>query len=198
MADPVLQYWDSVVFISYITGRDPERKKAVQMLLRHVERGAVRLVTSTFTLAEVRLFATDPRVKGKNDPESEARVDELFGSDEIEFRAVTDFIGRDALQIGRGHIDLPPADCVHIATAVEVGADVLFTWDGAAVSGKRAPDKMLTYDGMIGDPPMRIAVPYDPWETLGLADGDIGTLAKFDLPNVTPQPFAQSPDVSQE
>jgi predicted nucleic acid-binding protein len=194
MADPaVLQYWDSVVFISYLTGTDPDRTKVVQTLLRHVEQGKIRLATSTFTIAEVRYFTTDQTAARRNNPDREKRIEELFESDQIEFRAVTDFIAREARQIGCTYNQLSPADCVHIASAVDVGAAVLLTWDGASPSGKRAPDKMLTHSQLIGTPPLEIVVPYDPWPSLGLSDGDIGQATTFALPGGTLPLSEQSP-----
>jgi predicted nucleic acid-binding protein len=163
MAEKPIYYWDSVVFISYLTGEEPTRVQLVRELLELLAEGAFHLVTSTFTLAEVRYFSSDPKKASSNVREHEDRVDALFASDQIEFRAVTDFIGRAALEMGRAHNQLSPADCVHIATALDVPATVLHTWDGASTKGKRSPDKMLAYDREFGSPPLRIEVPSNPW-----------------------------------
>lgn len=186
MADKPIQYWDSVVFISYLTGEDVARVQVVRELLEYLEEGAFHLVTSTFTLAEVRLFHVGDERPSANVREHEDRVDALFASDLIEFRAVTDFVGRGALDIGRQHPQLTPADCVHIATALDVPATVLFTWDGASVKGKRRPAKMLTYDRRIGTPPIGIEVPSNPWPArLPMAIPDIGRKTTFDFPPST-------------
>lgn len=198
MADPMLMYWDSVVFISYLTGQYPDRRRLVQTLIRHLESGKAQLVTSTFTIAEVRYYCDDPKAQGRNDPECEKVVDELFSNELVEFRAVTDFIARDALQIGRQFNDLTPGDSVHIASAADARVDHLFTWDGESVSGRRAPDKMLTYDGRLGDPPLSIVSPYDPWQTLGLSDGDVGVPTSLGLPSEPPRPSWRSPTAAQD
>jgi predicted nucleic acid-binding protein len=182
MAEPLLQYWDSVVFISYMAG-EAGRVDTVKALLRHVEQGKIRLVTSTFTIAEVRCFSTYGASSGRNNPDHEKRIEELFGGDQIEFVAVTDFIAREAQKLGCAHNDLSPADCIHIATALEVGPSALLTWDGASPSGKRGPNKMLTYNGQLGSPPLKIVEPADPWPNLGLADGDMGKKTTFPLPH---------------
>jgi predicted nucleic acid-binding protein len=181
MTEPLLQYWDSVVFIGYLAG-EADRAATVQTLLRHVEAGSIRLVTSTLTIAEVRCFSTYSASTGRNNPDHEKRVEELFGGDQIEFRAVTDFIAREAQRIGCAHNELSPADCIHIATAIDVGASALLTWDGASASGKRGPDKMLTYNKQLGSPPLEIVVPSDPWPSLGLSDGDVGRKTPFRMP----------------
>lgn len=82
------------------------------------------------------------------------------------YRALTDRVAQIAADIGNQFPSLLPGDCVHIATAIDARADVLFTYDGAGQ--RRRPGAMLRYDARIGTPPLRIMVPFDPWPTLGL------------------------------
>jgi hypothetical protein len=42
MTDPLVQYWDSAVFISYLTGSVPERVSVVKVLLTHVRSNNAR------------------------------------------------------------------------------------------------------------------------------------------------------------
>jgi predicted nucleic acid-binding protein len=192
MAEAPLQYWDSVVFIAYLKG-EPGRVDLVRTLLRHVEQGRIRLATSTFTIAEVRCFSTDQTITTpKNNPDHERRVQELFDSDLIEFWAVTHFIAREAVKIGCSHNALSPADCIHIATAIDFEAASLLTWDGSSPPGKRSPTKMLTYNKRLGSPPLEIVEPFDPYPSLGLSDGSVGTKSLFPLPQPGTQPAEES------
>lgn len=194
----LVQYWDSVLFISYLSGTIPERVSLIKVLLAHVQSKKIAVVTSTFTLAEVRYFRPASSSGQVNDSGREQEIADLFTSPLIEFRAVTDFIGRRAYEIGRDHNQLSPADCVHIATAEDIPADVLLTWDGSGVKGRRAPEKMLAYDGKIGAPPLAIQEPADPWPGL-LVIEDPGRLAPLaENPNAPQARAARSPDTSPE
>ncbi len=164
MADAPVHYWDSGLFIHYLTGKIPERVAIVRALIGHVETGKAHLLTSTFTIAEVRYF----RETGGNIATHEAEIRGLMEGDKIEFRALTPHIAALARDLGNAHNELTPGDCVHIATAQDAGVDILFTYDGAhPPSHRRRPEKMLTYDGQLS-PLLAIKEPYDPWPTLGL------------------------------
>ena len=101
------------------------------------------------------------------------RVADLFASDVLVYRVLTDRTALSAADIGNTYPSLTPGDCVHIATAIEARADVLFTYDGAGQ--RRRPNEMLRYDTMIGTPPLRIMEPFDPWPALGLEFADTAT-----------------------
>jgi predicted nucleic acid-binding protein len=164
MADAPVHYWDSGLFIHYMTGSIPDRVAIVRALIGHVETGKCQLLTSTFTIAEVRYFRNVPG----NIATHEAEIRALMEGDKIEFRALTPHIAALARDLGNAHNELTPADCVHIATAQDAGVDILFTYDGANPAQRRNPEKMLTYDGQLGTPPLAIKEPFDPWLTLGL------------------------------
>jgi hypothetical protein len=89
------------------------------------------------------------------------------------YRVLTDRTALSAADIGNTYPSLTPGDCVHIATAIEARADVLFTYDGAGQ--RRRPNEMLRYDTLIGTPPLRIMEPFDPWPALGLEFADTAT-----------------------
>jgi predicted nucleic acid-binding protein len=177
MADWQTQCWDSTVFISLLTGQNPERSRVIRALLDHHKEGRLQIVVTTFAIAEVRAFRVPgsvgpaPGQEGSEDtvPLDEAerqRIAELFASDRLVYRALTDRTGLSAAEIGNTYPSLLPGDCVHIATALEAKVDVLFTYDGAGQ--RRRPDTMLRYDKIIGTPPLRIMEPFDPWPALGL------------------------------
>lgn len=173
MTDPRLQYWDSTVFVSFIRGEkeDPHRVEAVRALLDIYDRGGIQIVTSSFALAEVRALpkndAPGPPVgreeeveRERFDPTRWQRVQDALNSEQLIIRVLTPRIARLAADIGNKFPRLLPADCVHIATAIDAEADVLFTYDG--VGQRRRTADMLRYDGKIGDPPLRIREPYIP------------------------------------
>ena len=94
-------------------------------------------------------------------------VEEFFESDGLEVWAVTTFIAQRAADLGNTYPVLLPGDCVHIATALQSGAPVLFTYDG--MPGRRNSAKILAYDGLVATPPLRIMHPFDPWPASGAA-----------------------------
>lgn len=155
MSSPAeVQYWDSVMFISLLTGSDPARVQVIRELLDRNKRGALRIVTSTFTMAEVRPHPND---RGLPIDEFETAQD-LFESDRIDLWAVTPRIATAAARIGFGHHAVTPTDSVHIATAIEAKVDVLFTFDGAGK--RRKQGAMIALSGLVGDPPLKIREPY--------------------------------------
>jgi predicted nucleic acid-binding protein len=185
MADWQTQCWDSTVFISLLTDQVPERVKVIRALLDHHKEGRLQIVVSTFAIAEVRAFRVPGSVgpaRGQEGSEATASFDEaerqrvadLFASDLLVYRALTDRTALSAAEIGNTYPSLLPGDCAHIATAIEAKADVLFTYDGGQ---RRRPDTMLRYDKMIGTPPLRIMEPFDPWPALGLEFIEAGAAA---------------------
>ena len=163
------QYWDSTLFVSYLAGTEVDRVEIIQGLLEQYERGGIEIIISTFAIAEVRSIPVEGATTPPNDegavetveyhPEHLQRVRNLFKSLELEIRVLTPRIAERAAEIGDTFPRLLPADCVHIATAIEAEADVLFTYDG--VGQRRRPADMIRYDQRIGDG-LRIMQPFVP------------------------------------
>ena len=163
------QYWDSSLFLSYLAGREVDRVEIIQGLLEQYERNGIEIIISSFAIAEVRSVpvegaTTPPDDEGAvetlvYDSEHSRRVRSLFTSPQLEIRVLTPRIAERAAEIGDTFPRLLPADCVHIATAIEARADVLFTYDGAGQ--RRRPADMLRYDRRIGDG-LRIMQPFVP------------------------------------
>ena len=163
------QYWDSTLFVSYLAGTEVDRVEIIQGLLEQYERGGIEIIISTFAIAEVRSIPVEGATTPPNDegavetveyhPEHLQRVRNLFKSLELEIRVLTPRIAERAAEIGDTFPRLLPADCVHIATAIEAEADVLFTYDGAGQ--RRRPADMIRYDRRIGDG-LRIMQPFVP------------------------------------
>lgn len=179
MSDWRNQYWDSTLFISYLEGVESERIKVIRALLDQYDEKKLQIVVSSFAIAEVRSYREPgtpgpaPGAEGmaQNRPLVPAHaqaVRDMFASDQLLIRVLTPRVAEMAADIGNSYPDLAPGDCVHIATAIDAGVDVLFTYDGAGT--RRRPADMLRYDERIGDPPLRIMEPWDIWPTLGLLD----------------------------
>ena len=163
------QYWDSSLFLSYLAGTEIDRVETIHGLLEQYERSGIEIVISSFVIAEVRRIAvegatTTPDDEGTvetvvYDPEHLRQVRGLFTSPELEIRVLTPRIAERAAEIGDTFPRLLPPDCVHIATAIEAGVEVLFTYDGAGQ--RRRPAAMIRYDRRIGDG-LRIMQPFVP------------------------------------
>ena len=163
------QYWDSSLFISYLTATEVDRVEIIQGLLDQHERSGIEIIISSFAIAEVRSIPVEGATTPTDDegavetvayhPDHLRRVMNLFNSLELEIRVLTPRIAERAAEIGDRFPRLLPPDCVHIATAIEAEADVLFTYDGAGQ--RRRPGAMLRYDWRIGDG-LRIMEPFVP------------------------------------
>jgi predicted nucleic acid-binding protein len=150
-----LQYWDSCLFIAILSNHPNERDRIdiIRHLIEQEKRGNFGIVCSTIAIAEVRPDESNP---GLNLDEFAAAI-ELMQSDRIDWRPLTPPIAEVAQKMGKDFPSLAPMDCIHIATALSAKAEVLFTFDGGGKRRKR--DRMITHDGKIGNPPLKICVP---------------------------------------
>lgn len=175
MASPKLVYCDTPIFISYLTGADADRLRVLDEVFDMQERGLLRIVISTLVIAEARRIRV-PNSPGLVAGEGEHNlqclpfdgqrvelIEQMFQSDLLEYMPLTTRIAQHAAHIGNEWPSLLPPDCIHVATAVEAGAEMLFTWDGSGAK-RRRPGKMLRYDRKIGDPPLKIVEPYPPYD----------------------------------
>jgi predicted nucleic acid-binding protein len=142
------------MFISLLI-KETERMPIVEQLLERQERGHIIITVSTLVIAEVRPDELNPDL----DPKQYKRIQELFDSDKLDYRALTPSIAERAREIGVQHPKLLPPDCVHIATAISAKASVLFTFDGHGPK-RRRPAEMIRYNGLFGSPPLKICAPY--------------------------------------
>jgi predicted nucleic acid-binding protein len=159
--DPELQYWDSCMFISVLVGKDEKRMKIITTLLEQEGKGLIKIAVSTFLTAEVR---PDDNNTGL-DADQFQRIVELLESPRLDLWALTPKLGQWAQKIGKLFPRLTPGDCVHIATALEANAAVLFTFDGVGPS-RRRQSEMVANSGKIGPqfgkPPLKICEPFLP------------------------------------
>lgn len=109
---------------------------------------------------------------------------ELFESDRIDLWAVTPHIAAEAARIGYENPSVTPTDCVHIATAIEATADVLFTFDGSGTTKRRKQGAMIALSGSVGDPPLRIREP-------SVSHGPLFDMPDVDVPEAADVPTEQ-------
>lgn len=120
----------------------------LKQLVDQAKAGEIAIVTSTLAIAEVTSCGLD------DEAEQKRLIREFFENDYIHVRAVDRRIAESAASISRIH-RLKPPDAIHVATAIRWGVYSLQTYDGEG--GK--PRKLLSYNGLIGNPSLRIEVP---------------------------------------
>ena len=125
-------YVDANVFLSYLNGV-AERMDAIQALFDLGEAGAVELRTSTISLTEVA-FAEAEKQSHKLDEHGEQAIDDLLFAPElvtlVEFHQHIGLMARSLMReaLAKG-FSLKPADAIHLATAANEGASVIYTYD---------------------------------------------------------------------
>lgn len=138
-ADPnlyVAPYFESSVWISWIKKETIDgvpRGEIVEHLLKHAERGAFPIYTSTLTLAEVHKRRHNDMLTNDQDEEILA----YFEHEYIRFIDVDRMIGEHANRLCRDTSLVPPRtklllpnDAIHLASAIRAKCDVLLAWDG--------------------------------------------------------------------
>lgn len=142
-------YWDANCFIYLLDSSGEkyrDRRDIAKAILNDARLGDVKLITSTFSRAEVRKSSGHPTLTRTQHQE----ISEFFKHSFIEMRAVTRRIADLAAELGERY-GLSPTDAVHLATAVEAGVQEFQSWDGDFFEGQFR-DKNQT-------PPVKIAKP---------------------------------------
>ena len=130
MADQYTKpYIESSCFIAWIKGDvDKKRKIEWKKVLKHVldlaQGGTYRIITSSWTLAEVHKRKSGPVL---NNVQSK-RILSYFEHEFIDIVEVTREIGESAHLLARKH-NLKPTDSVHLACALRMQCDVLLSTD---------------------------------------------------------------------
>lgn len=122
-------YWDACVFLGLINVEDGKHS-ACLAVQRAAERGAVRIVTSAFTLAEVY----KRKCGGPERPlstEGDELFEAFFQAPYIRLVQVDRLIGVHARRLLRLCEIKKPQDAVHLASARRAGVDEMHTYDGA-------------------------------------------------------------------
>ena len=126
-----LTYWDSCLFLDYLNAT-PNGVEIVSPLVDAARAAEFTIVTSTLSLAEVAYVRRELR-EGL-DPKVEDGIDNMFRDESLLTLVEYDQeIGADARRLIRRTVSedkrLKPADAIHLATAIAVGASVLYTFD---------------------------------------------------------------------
>lgn len=125
--NPLRQYWESSVFVSYLS-EEEGRVEIVRDLLDEAYAGRLEIYTSSFTLTEVI------KVKG-HPPMTQKDEEKLVTFFEYPFINIIN-ADRDICEAARQHYwldGLKPKDALHLASALTIKArlplDALFSWD---------------------------------------------------------------------
>jgi predicted nucleic acid-binding protein len=126
-------YWDSCLFLSYING-DADRLPDLERLLENAREGAIQVVTSMVSIVEVARGAQEQA--GVLDTDAAAKIDALWKPSSpiilVEFHRVIAAAARDLIRAGISQgWSLKPMDAIHLASAANIGADGLLTYDAA-------------------------------------------------------------------
>lgn len=136
-------YWNSCVFI-HVIQQTGEYRPVLETIMEEARAGRVAIVTSALTLAEVR---------GAGSEADEAMIDEMFRQDYIAVRVLDPPLASRARRLGREH-GIKPADAIHVATAIDLGAEVMHTMDG-----KTKRRGLIAKSGQIEEVGLRIREP---------------------------------------
>ena len=152
------EYWDTCLFLAYLQNK-PEEQELVEIIstrLRLAESGDNLIVVSAFVLAEIRPLRA-------YEPSHSDVIWDLFHTNRpyIKIVGLSPRLAELAATIGSDHAITSP-DAVHVATALSERVDVMLTQDGASDKESRRSGKLLSYDGIIGKPPLRIEPPTRP------------------------------------
>jgi predicted nucleic acid-binding protein len=110
----------------------PAYKDILKSITDHAEAGRLTIVTSVLSLVEVVKCDTT-----LTDEKQERLVTEFFRNPYLEVRHVDQRVANEARRIVRGY-QVRPADAIHIASAIIMGADEFNTYDDRVLkkSGK--------------------------------------------------------------
>ncbi len=139
------RYWDTVCFLGVIN-EEQDKLSAGRAVIAEAERGNVRIVTSALTIAEVLWPKDRPLVL----PREKAEVVQRFFQHEwIVVRDIDRVVAERARELVWNHDALRPKDALHVATALDAGAEQFDTFDG----------DLIALSGQIGNPPLVIGKP---------------------------------------
>ena len=129
---PSAIYWDSNVFLSYLE-ESPGRGDPIDALIEQATRQrTIRIVTSVVTVAEVAFLGSE-RKAGTLEREVEPILDRIWDDPVFNLIAVTLPISQVARRLIRASLfagpRLKPMDAIHVATARDADAGVLYTYD---------------------------------------------------------------------
>lgn len=154
LPNPRRIYWDSCLYIDFLTGDKPYQQDLVHMIASW-ERKEVVLVTSALTIAEVLYIKCEGILRTEDSsrrPDIEALFEPPANHEPLVVVELTRAIALKARDLRWEH-GIEPKDCVHVASALEAHCETLYTHDGGLLSKHRQVG---------GDPVLKIELPT--WE----------------------------------
>ncbi len=122
-------YWDTSVFLCFLNAAEKARREICEDILRHAQKGDVRIYTSTLTIVEVirpkKVSIPNARLLT---PEEIDKIEGMFRWSWLEKIPPDQQIAFTAVALARDY-GLWPPDAIHAATAIRKKADVLQAWD---------------------------------------------------------------------
>ncbi len=129
-----LLYWDADVFTSYIEDI-PDRAPTIEGLLADARSGELEIVTSVISIAEVA-YAETERLRAALSSDIEQKIEALWAvGSPVKVAEVYPLItsrARNLIREGipRGWSGLRAHDAIHLATAQQLRATEIHTYDG--------------------------------------------------------------------
>lgn len=152
------RYWDANAFLG-IFNNEPDKVAQCETVLKAARAGALQVVTSAVTLAEVIKVKGQPRLKRQ----AEEDIRKFFQHDWIVIVECDRQIAVQARQLMWEFEFLDHKDAIHVATAVRARVVQLDTFD----------ESLCKITGRIGNPPLVIGHPNLVEQTeLALSDSD--------------------------
>lgn len=149
-------YWDSNVFITLISNLDkPDAIKArenCKLFFQEAIDGKSLLYTSTASMVEVIRAEENDKIAIPYEIKDKLR--ELFEEPYIIPIPLDAARASEARELRWGHPWLRTLDAIQVACAIYAKVDVMHTYDGLT-----KPNGILTLNGLVGSPPLKIVVP---------------------------------------
>lgn len=131
---PPLVYLDACCFIAFFANEEG-RADVIASLLEESLAKKIRVVTSVLSITEVAFLESEKSSRILK-PDVEQRFDDVFNDRSIigliEYSKITAHKARQVVRQSVAIKDLPnikAADAIHIASALDIGADNFFTYD---------------------------------------------------------------------
>lgn len=140
-------YWDAATFHA-LFAKESGRVEACEHMVKEAKDGLLFVYTSAVTYTECM------RIRGKPalDPQNEGVIAAFFMHRWIRIVNCDRNIGENARLLCWQHSTLHPKDAIHIASALFVPLEVVYTYD----------DALLKLNGKVGGPLFRIEKPPTP------------------------------------
>jgi predicted nucleic acid-binding protein len=131
-------YWDANIFIAWLSGenRDPDEMNGIAEQLEMLEKGKLIICTSTITLTEVlrsKLLPHNAELFGLLFKRPSYQLIDVSRKVIATAHDIRDYYSRHK---EAASTDLTTPDAIHLASAIEEGCEVFYTFDGKDSRGK--------------------------------------------------------------